>query len=66
MRVKFLVVLLFVLPARSVQLMDQLSEPTGSPVTLNEVEVLFWTDELVWLRTPLMYKEQFAVGELEV
>ena len=66
MRVKFLVVLLFVLPARSVQLMDQLSEPTGSPVTLNEVAVLLATVALVWLRTPLMYKEQFAVGDEDV
>ena len=66
MRVKFLVVLLFVLPARSVQLMDQLSEPTGRPVTLKAVLVLLRVLELVWFRTPLMNKEQFAVGELEV
>ena len=64
--VKFLVELELVLPARSVQLMDQLSDPTGSPVTLKAVLVLFATDELVWFRTPLMYNEQLAVGDEEV
>ena len=66
MMVKFLVALLFVLPARSVQLMDQLSDPTGRPETLNAVLVLLRVLELDWFRTPLMYKEQLAVGDEEV
>ena len=64
--VKFLVELELVLPAKSVQLTDQLSAPWGRLETVKRVLVLFWTDELVWFRTPLMYNEQFAVGDEEV
>jgi hypothetical protein len=52
--VKFLVVLVPVLLARSVQLTDQFCRPWPRPETVKFVLVLLATLELVWLSTPSM------------
>jgi hypothetical protein len=52
--VKFLEGVVFVLPARSVQLTDQFCRPWLKPETVKFVLVLLATLELVWLSTPSM------------
>ena len=60
--VKLLVALVFVLFARSVQLMDQLCWPSVMPGTEKLVAVLFLVVALVRFKMLSRYKEQFIVG----